>query len=315
MKVKFRSLNGVLVELFDRKSPRRIPFIATRAAAAALILVAVGCQGRELRTREVGVTIDFDHVAEFAMRSAAIYEINSTLRERIGDGVQAVIELPNSQVRYSLDVTPASVQTVAIRGTSNLENIRLDANFLPAAATEIGVPLHSGFGNAAQEIYADLQPRLDRSAPVRLTGHSLGGAIAVVLGMRLAREGYKVTDVVTFGQPKVTSLEGAARYRTLPVTRIRMKGDPVADVPPIVRLDDAAWSYSHLGREVVLLERNNYLVYQPEDSIFEGMVNFYRNLGSHIVAEHSMEVYEQAVQARTKAALEKQKTMNGALPR
>ncbi len=68
---------------------------------------------------------------------------------------------------------------------------------------------------------------------VSLTGHSLGGAEAVILAMYLKTEGWKVSRVVTFGQPKVTDADGSKRFRDLPVLRVVNANDSVPLVPPL----------------------------------------------------------------------------------
>lgn len=283
-------------------------YFARRLALLVVLALLAGCGTTSVDALRSAHSenlppIDFSRIEGYVLRASAVYDFEETLRERVGGGVVAVVDLPLSQVRYFLEVDPKTgVQTVSVRGTSNLENIRVDAEFLPEAATEIGVPLHRGFAVAAEETYEDLRPRLDPAKPVRLTGHSLGGAIAVVLGMHLARDGFTIDQIVTFGQPKVTSIGGAQAYSKLPILRFRMEGDPVADVPPAVPHIDSVWHYSHLGREVILHGEREYTQLAPEDAILQGAISFYRNLGSHKVEEHAIVIYEEAIEKRAKPA-------------
>jgi pimeloyl-ACP methyl ester carboxylesterase len=65
--------------------------------------------------------------------------------------------------------------------------------------------LHAGFADGYTDIHDNLVTRLRRCCAKRvwLTGHSLGGALAVVGAHRLEEAGFDVAGVVTFGQPMV----------------------------------------------------------------------------------------------------------------
>ena len=66
-----------------------------------------------------------------------------------------------------------------------------------------------------------------------LTGHSLGGAVAILAAARLADMGVapEQMDVITFGGPAVGNESFAHRYEThFPLSRIVIEGDPVQGV-------------------------------------------------------------------------------------
>eukprot|EP00667_Euglena_gracilis_P000473 EG_transcript_474 len=86
---------------------------------------------------------------------------------------------------------------------------------------------------------------LDRNVPVRLTGHSIGGSVAILLAMKLSRAGFSINQVVTFGSPKFTRQDGADALQALPLRRVTLDEDPVPAFPP---LD----TYKHAGSELQL---------------------------------------------------------------
>ena len=92
---------------------------------------------------------------------------------------------------------------VAFRGTQSVASVVQDLRFIRERTPDGG--LHGGFAAGYASLHDDLVTRLRRSRARRvwLTGHSLGGALAVVAADRLADAGHDVAGVVTFGQPRV----------------------------------------------------------------------------------------------------------------
>lgn len=91
---------------------------------------------------------------------------------------------------------------VAFRGTDQFGDILFDLDFRPL---EIGGGMaHKGFQEAYKVLQKDLIRKI-QSIPHKnlwITGHSLGGAMAVLCGYDLVRnQREEVTGVVTFGQP------------------------------------------------------------------------------------------------------------------
>jgi len=72
--------------------------------------------------------------------------------------------------------------------------------------------MHYGFRNAVDTVWSDLSAALqtaDKDMPLLIGGHSLGGALAMTVAERSARElGFTAAAVYTFGAPRV----GAARF-------------------------------------------------------------------------------------------------------
>lgn len=92
---------------------------------------------------------------------------------------------------------------VAFRGTQSVASLVQDLRFIRQWTPEGG--LHGGFAAGYESLHDDLVTRLRRARARRvwLTGHSLGGALAVVGAGRLAAAGIEVAGLVTFGQPRV----------------------------------------------------------------------------------------------------------------
>jgi len=88
----------------------------------------------------------------------------------------------------------------------------------------------------------------DNSSKLYLTGHSLGGAAATLLGARLISMGIhpEQIEVITFGAPAVGNAAFAAKFEpTLHLTRVVNSGDPVTGV-----LQTLVGGYKQFGREI-----------------------------------------------------------------
>lgn len=168
------------------------------------------------------------------------------------------VVLPGVEVNYVLS-TRDGQQYLTVRGTANLENALVDLDINLKQDEQLGIMVHQGFARASLAVYNDAKPLLDVSKPVSTSGHSLGGAVAVLLAMYLQVEAFNVQQVITFGQPKVTNVGGANEYEDLPLTRVVTPKDIVPLVPPLSPLQiknlDIYW---HMGQEVILLQGSQY---------------------------------------------------------
>ncbi|MAY14016.1 MAG: lipase [Oceanospirillaceae bacterium] len=205
---------------------------------------------------------DFAQLRIQAQLSGDTYLADSEREAQLLQQGQTLIHqatLADSQVSYFLS-QGNGVQTIAIRGTANLANVMVDLDIEFQPDERLGITLHNGFRSAAEAVFNDVRPRLVAGMPVQVTGHSLGGAIAVVLAMYLKHDtAMQITQVITFGQPKVTNVTGADLYASIPLTRVVTQKDLVPLVPPLSPLQikdlDVYW---HMGEEIILLGSQQY---------------------------------------------------------
>lgn len=131
--------------------------------------------------------------------------------------------------RRAVAVTGGDNVVIAIRGSANLRDWAYNL-----ASELVGTPrLHAGFTRISDELWpwvASVARGRRTAQSITITGHSLGGAAAVLLGHRLAvsaGSSDQPVRVVTFGAPKVGTADFAPQC---PVTGYRMLGDMIPEL-------------------------------------------------------------------------------------
>jgi len=128
------------------------------------------------------------------------------------------------------------ITIIVIRGTANVNNLQSDIDVRLVDDTRTGISLHKGFRDASITIMQILDESYTVEHTVHITGHSLGGAIAQIIGMWLHKRGNNV-QIFSYGSPKVSSQvlsEGQPTH-----WRVVRRSDPIPFTPP--------WPYSHSG--------------------------------------------------------------------
>jgi hypothetical protein len=114
-----------------------------------------------------------------------------------------------------------------------------DANARPAADPDLG-SVHGGFEQAFQAVWPGMSQqiaawqkagKLGANPKVYVTGHSKGGAMAMLAAVKLKAAKLPVTQVETFGAPRVGGADFAKRYAGIDAVRYENDQDLVPHVP------------------------------------------------------------------------------------
>ena len=132
--------------------------------------------------------------------------------------------------------------------------------------------VHQGFFCAFE---AELNPRLVFDKPVVITGHSLGGAIALLEADRLAECDVDIREVVVFGNPMVGAKSFQEKYEKIlgeKTTRYVNGDDVVPHLPPI--------KYYQVGKCVNIGSKSSW--FNP--------LKYYRMINSHHIEKYVSEM-------------------------
>jgi len=164
--------------------------------------------------------VTLDSLIEHAEYCKAIYDSGGDQKDEVAFEVKQV----------------DGISIIVIRGTANTENVQSDIDVRLVSDTRTGIRLHKGFRDASITIMQILDESYTIEHTVHVTGHSLGGAIAQIIGMWLHKRGKNV-QIYSYGSPKVSSQvmsEGQPTH-----WRVVRLSDPIPFTPP--------WPYAHTG--------------------------------------------------------------------
>lgn len=99
-------------------------------------------------------------------------------------------------------------------------------------------PVHIGFLERAKSCRSLVYKDLMAAPSYSLVGHSLGGAIALMVGaLMLTQSQHPPDEIVTFGAPKVGTEVYVNAIKSIPIRQYRFGIDPVPEFP--------SWPFMH----------------------------------------------------------------------
>ena len=180
---------------------------------------------------------------------------------------------------YEIKPNGHSKQEIFCRGTTLLVDVLTCLQSWFVYDEELGCHVHHGFKKHADRIVEDVLPLLAKPSDlstVEVSGHSLGGAVALLVAVKLIKRGYRVTHVLSVAGPRVCradkdrdTLESLLPNQTI---RIENDLDIVPYLPPSgVSCGEKLWLVSDQGQEKAFILPKAWLK-DPENSWAESVL-------------------------------------------
>jgi triacylglycerol lipase len=274
-----------------------------RRLIAVISLVGFVFISQPLSSLAKSPDIDFDLLYRAAQFANLAYDGKSKILGEL-KGKPAWVATPGAaDVQYVIGYNDQrKVQAIAVRGTANATNWTLDKDAHALKDQRSGILMHRGFRTAAEAIYRDVRPRLKPGYTTYLTGHSLGGAVAAILGIYLQDDGVKLGRIFTFGQPKFTNSAGAKAYESLPLLRVIYQNDTVALLPDNDAQGDQV--FAHIGPVINILSGPYYVFGTAQQTLQFSQGSFSKFLTQISLPDHKIKWYLQGLRDKLNGAKE-----------
>ncbi len=211
---------------------------------------------------------------------------------------------PNAQINYfisdkitdlqaSIITNEINIKTldiyVVFRGSESFFDLIYDIQTIKIVLRD-NIKVHNGFhkqlflNGAYQKIHDELNKILEtnknKHCNIHITGHSLGGSLAILFGYLYATETNKNITIVTFASPRVGNIDFQKNFnsmKNIKMYRIENDKDIITTMP--------FFKYYHVGTQVILYD-NKICVNKTEQ--IDNYTIFHKNN----VGEHRCAVYK-----------------------
>ncbi len=199
----------------------------------------------ELRAEELQLTCALASMAAYSSDTAMMFR--EMLKTR-GWSLETIEAYSDAADAKAILLRRNDVNILSICGTEDRKDAAIDVRFKLVEFTGGGM-VHQGFNEYTEVLLNNerfkelINALLYSDEKLYITGHSLGGAVAILTAARLVDLGEQL-EVLTFGAPAVGDQSFAERFDgRLKLTRITASGDPIKKA--LKKL-----GYVHVGNEL-----------------------------------------------------------------
>jgi triacylglycerol lipase len=269
--------------------------------ALAIIVLGLSITSHSILSSAKTPEVDFALIYRAAELSNQAYDNKSKIVADL-EGNSAKVATPGTtDVQYFIGYNDTKkLQGISVRGTDNETNWSLDKDTRLVRDDRTGILMHRGFRAAALAVYEDVKPRLKPGYTTYVTGHSLGGAVAAIVGIYLQQDGVKLGGIYTFGQPKFTNLEGARQLQGLPLLRVIYQNDTVVLLPDSDAEGEQA--FVHVGAAINILSGPYYAYASAQQTLQFSQGSLGRFFTQISLPDHMMKWYLQGVREKLQRA-------------
>jgi len=207
------------------------------------------------------------------------------------DQIPGALKIENklaSSTAFFMHDEELNMDVLAHRGTQQARDWIFNFSAIPCRYGKRWV--HGGFALAHASVWGRIKKLINPTKKLLITGHSLGGGMAELSALKLAREsGFGNVNLVTFGKPN-TFLKRNNRYAMRHLAghlSVISGSDIVTRIPRFLYCPDANQMSLYLGND-----GNDYVNCEREF-----MLNDWSATDS--ISDHSMDLYAKRMEAHT----------------
>jgi len=215
------------------------------------------------RGTRIDLPVNIEELVEMATYCKDIYD-------------NSLYEIRNNEYAYNV-IENRGVTIIIFRGTNNRENIITDLDFRVIEDEKLDVELHRGFRYATEKLYNEIIKKYELEQTIYLTGHSLGGAIAQIMGLWFEEDGYEV-QIYTFGSPKISNTDFGDDVHF----RVYLEDDPVPYLPPFPYIH---WGVRINAETLIWEERHPVEDFMKINAQDHSIIEYLNILKRHLVYE------------------------------
>jgi triacylglycerol lipase len=247
--------------------------------------------GQSRPTRDKGLGYNDRTALEMATIAQIAYDDDDTAVQKLHDrGFEQFHYFDRGGTEAFL-VGNAEKLVLIFRGTEPQNAQDWITNGQVAKVRACGGRVHSGFWQGCQDVWSEVESEVQRRRqgfatppPLFLTGHSLGGALAILSAAQLQLCGHPVDGIYTFGCPRIGDRQFAMQYnRRLYNCTFRLVNhrDIVTQLPP------TEMGYTHVGQLIYFDAQGVRQISPfPNENEFGWAESFY---------DHDLTVYQQSL--------------------
>ena len=267
----------------------------------AIVLLGFSITSHSISSLAKTPEIDFALIYRAAQLSNQAYDSETKIVADLEGKSAKVATAGATDVQYFIGYNDTKkLQGISVRGTANDTNWSLDKDTSLVRDEKTGILMHRGFRTAAQAVYKDVKPHLKPGYTTYVTGHSLGGAVAAIVGIYLQQDGVKLGGIYTFGQPKFTNLAGAKQFENLPLLRVIYQNDTVVLLPDSDSQGEQA--FVHIGAAINIFTGPHYAYASAQQTLQFSQGSLGKFFTQISLPDHMMKWYLQGVREKLQGA-------------
>lgn len=192
------------------------------------------------------------------IKTVSLHTLASTCASVYDDDTKNMIIVDDAEA--SITFVDAHTAILCFRGTEidEAEDVFADLDIVPHHLCD-ELKVHGGFYTYENKLHDHIMDELENYGidTVHATGHSLGGAMAVIFALRLVlADNTKIKSCTTFGQPSVIALDSVEYAQSVLLSKVEYTR--VVNNNDIVPCVYIPWyNYTHINHEFLVDHEND----------------------------------------------------------